>query len=492
MIIDSFVVELGLDPSKFTAGQQKAYDSARKLEEQQLASMKNVEHASDRAGDAISGVKTQALQMLAVFTGGKGILDFSLNLTHANASLGRLERNIGINTATISKWQGVARIFGGDAAQMAQSFTSISDAFAGWKIGMVTPLIADLRAISTAGGKVIDVNKGVEQSYLDLAENLRAINQRDPAQAGLLGRKIGLDPALYDAMITGNLQKVLDLVTKIGVATSQDADAFGELEKRIGMMGLKAESLGRRVLGGDNGVAKHIIDTADFLALTPAEAGAKMSEYLKRRYAERGALGTFWDMLTFQGGQTGISTMLGDNKDRMTSIRQGAFASQAEKEQYIRAAAAKRGINPNVAMAVARSEGFNGFVSSIPGETSYGAFQLHVTPGGRGGHLGDQFQKNTGLDPADPKNERAGIDFALDDVTKNGWKAFHGAKNTGIGQWAGIDRGGGGSNSTTTVQINGPITITPPPGANAEDFASRFSAAVARQSFTQQAAGGQQ
>lgn len=489
MIIDSFVVELGLDPSKFTAGQQKAYESARKLEEQQVASAKNIEHSAERAGDAISGIKTQALQMLAVLTGGKGLLDFSLNMTHANASLGRLERNLGISVSTISKWQGVARIFGGDAAQMAQSFTSISDAFAGWKIGMVTPLIADLRAISTAGGKVIDVNKGVEQSYLDLAQNLRAINAKDPATAGLLGRKIGLDPALFDAMISGNLQKVLDLVKQIGVATNADTDAFGELEKRIGMMGLKADSIGRKVLGGDNGVAKHVIDAADFLSLTPGEAGAKMSDDLKRRYAERGLMGTFWDMLTFQGGEKGVSSMLGENKDRMTSIRNGAFASQAEKEQYIRAAAAKRGINPNVAMAVARSEGFNGFVSSIPGETSYGAFQLHITPGGRGGHLGDQFQKSTGLDPSDPKNEAAGIDFALDDVRRNGWKAFHGAKNTGIGQWAGVDRGGGGS-SNTQVNINGPINVTAPAGASAEDFASRFSAAVARQSFGQQAAGG--
>ncbi len=481
-VIDSLVVELGLDASKFTLQQREALETAKRLEAEQVKAAKNIEYGAGRAGQAIGGIKTQALEMLAVLTGGAGVVTFATQLTHANASLGRLERNLGQSAATISKWQGVARIFGGDAAQMAQSFTSISDAFAGWKIGMVSPLIADLRAISTAGGKVIDVNKGVEQSYLDLAENLRNINARDPAQAGLLGRKIGLDPALYDAMITGNLQKVLDLVTKIGVATTSDTDAFGELEKRMGMMGLKAESLGRKVLGGEGGIASGIMELADVLNMTPGDAWAYLNN------PNRKALG----QNRGNGGGTGPgSNILGANTNN--SITSGAFVSQAEKEQFIRSEAAKRGINPNVAMAVAKSEGFNNFVSTIPGETSYGAFQLHVTPGGRGGHLGDQFQKATGLDPSDPRNERAGIAYALDKVTKSGWSDFHGAKNTGIDRWAGVDRtGGGGSTSTTEVNINGPINVTPPAGSSPDAWASSFAAAVKKQSFTAQANSGQQ
>lgn len=479
-VIDSFVVELGLDPSKFTKGQQAAFDSAKKLEDQQLSSAKNIEHSSGRAADAIAGIRTQALSMLAVLTGGKGLLDFSVGLTNADAKLGRLERNLGISSQTISKWQGLARIMGGDAATMAASFTTISDAFAGWKIGLVTPLIADLRAISTAGGKIIDVNKGVEQSFLDLAENLRAINAKDPAQAGLLGRRIGLDPALFDAMISGNLEKVLDYVRKIGTVTREDTDAFGELEKRMNQMGLKAESLGRKLLGGENGGAKQIIEMADFFNMSPGDAAAKFWSK------------SSWSWVPGLGGTAEkMQPMFGAPTD--ATSQRTPFKSQAEKEAFIRAEAARRGINPNVAMAVARSEGFNSFQSTVPSargpngrEDSWGAFQLY-----KGGGLGNEFQKATGLDPADPNNEREGIKFALDDVTKNGWKAFHGAKNTGIGRWAGIEQGGGGNSSTTTVQINGPISVTAPAGADAATFADRFAAAVKEQSFAAQANGGQ-
>jgi hypothetical protein len=102
---------------------------------------------------------------------------------------------------------------------------------------------------------------------------------------------------------------------------------------------------------------------------------------------------------------------------------------------------------------VARSEGFNGFKSSIPGEQSFGAFQLHVTPGGRQHAVGDQFKADTGLDPSDPADERQGIDYALNWAKKQGWGDFHGAANTGIGRWQGI-----GTGSQTDVQI-GSITI---------------------------------
>ena len=464
-VIDSLVVELSLDPSKLNKGQREALEAFKKTKEESVKSGKEIEEQAKKSGEALSGIKTQALELFAVFAGGKSFIDFTTSLTHSNAALGRLERNLGISASTISRWQGAARIFGGDAASMAQSFTAISDAFAGWKIGVISPLVADFRAISTAGGHIIDVNKGVEQSFLDLADNLKAIHDRDPAQAGLLGRRIGLDPALFDLLIRGSAgaREVLDYVNKIGVATKADTDAFGELEKRMNQMGLKAESLGRKLLGGEGGGASRITALADELNKPFFEAKP-------------------WDAIFGSGayapGQK--QSMFGGS---------GAFGSQAEKETFIRSEAVKRGIDPNVAMATARSEGFSSFLGD--NGTSGSAFQLHVTPGGRGNAVGDQFKKATGLNPLDPANERAAIRFALDDARAHGWGAYHGAANTGIGAWAGIDRGGGGSTSTTSVNINGPITINAGPNADGAAIAGKFTETLKRQSFAAQANDGQ-
>ena len=105
---------------------------------------------------------------------------------------------------------------------------------------------------------------------------------------------------------------------------------------------------------------------------------------------------------------------------------------------YIRQQAIARGIDPDVAVKVAQSEGLGSFQSSViqkggQREPSYGAFQLYT-----GGGMGNEFQQATGLDPSDPKNERATIDYALDNVVHTGWTPFHGARGAGIGPRTGL------------------------------------------------------
>ena len=97
----------------------------------------------------------------------------------------------------------------------------------------------------------------------------------------------------------------------------------------------------------------------------------------------------------------------------------------------IRAAAIRNGIDPDVAVAVARSEGLGNPVGD--NKTSFGAMMLHI-----GGGVGDLFRKDTGLDPSDPKNEVATIDYAMQYAAKYGWGAWHGAARIGIGDRQGI------------------------------------------------------
>ncbi|RJP45505.1 hypothetical protein C4587_01000 [Candidatus Parcubacteria bacterium] len=116
------------------------------------------------------------------------------------------------------------------------------------------------------------------------------------------------------------------------------------------------------------------------------------------------------------------------------------IAANDEVSRYIAEAAAKRGIDPNVALRVYASEGRSGYAGD--NGSSFGPFQLHyggVAPGGnRVAGLGDEFTRRTGLDARDPNTWRQQVDFALEQAAKSGWGPWHGAAKIGIGQREGI------------------------------------------------------
>jgi hypothetical protein len=117
-----------------------------------------------------------------------------------------------------------------------------------------------------------------------------------------------------------------------------------------------------------------------------------------------------------------------------------------EIEAYIRDAARARGIDPDVAVKVAKSEGLqNGtwqshYTKGGVREPSYGPYQLLVGGAGTGfpKGLGNAFMRATGLDPRSKNSLWAGIDFALNTAAKVGWGQWYGAAKVGVDKWTGL------------------------------------------------------
>src|SRR5215472_1028897 len=125
-VIDSLVVELGLDASKFTQQQKDALEALRRFETQSVRSAKVIEAQTDRLVDAFSALKKQALGLVTVFLGGRGIKDFVDYVSRLDAATGRSARTMNISTRELSNWQGVAEQTGGTAAGMTASLAAMS------------------------------------------------------------------------------------------------------------------------------------------------------------------------------------------------------------------------------------------------------------------------------------------------------------------------------------------------------------------------------
>ena len=115
---------------------------------------------------------------------------------------------------------------------------------------------------------------------------------------------------------------------------------------------------------------------------------------------------------------------------------------------YILKRAPSFGIDGPTALKVAKSEGLNSYVGD--NGSSFGPYQLHygnVAGGGNAvGGLGDTFTKQTGLDARNPATAFQQVDFSLAQAARGGWSPWHGAANSGIGNWDGIGgRGDSGS-----------------------------------------------
>lgn len=144
----------------------------------------------------------------------------------------------------------------------------------------------------------------------------------------------------------------------------------------------------------------------------------------------------------------------------------------ADLRQYIIQAAKARGIDPNVALEVARREG--GFkdptLQSFAKkngirEPSYGPFQLLVGGEGTGYPLGlGNDALKAGIDPRNPDHALKGIDFALDTAARDGWGRWYGAKAAGITGMEGINGRGVTLNSVPSevaAQGNAPMLDDP-------------------------------
>lgn len=130
-------------------------------------------------------------------------------------------------------------------------------------------------------------------------------------------------------------------------------------------------------------------------------------------------------------------------------------------EQYIRQAAAARGIDPEVAVKVARSEGgLNDptrqslVMKNGRQEPSYGPFQLLVGGGETGfpEGLGNRALA-AGIDPRNQNDAYRGIDFALDTAAKSGWGQWYGAKAAGLDNFAGIGGRPSGSQPQAPIMV---------------------------------------
>lgn len=474
MVIDSLVLELGLDASKFTAGQRDAIDSLRRMEERAKSSGTQVEAQSKKILDLLSSVRREAIGAITGILGGRGIGEFVGYITNLNAQTGRLAYTMDVSAGTLRAWQGAISQAGGSAQSANSALGGLSSEMSRFTL---TGQSSMLPVLSRLGVGLYDQNHNLKTTtalWLDLAD---AVQGMDPGQASaFLGMIPGANADMINFALTGRkaMEGFIASAARARDLTGQDVEAAKEYQKQLSLLKDSADGLGQSIVTLFGPAASRIMGAMGrlfsamgtgsvfgagdrALGIDNSDAGIRYDRG-NGRFELKNLPSRHVDML---GGAEETDAQYAARAEEMRQAAvsrafgafapaTGAKAGSSAVADFIRAEAIKRGMDPDQAVRVLTAE--SGLDIGAVGDsgTSFGVGQLHY-----GGGLGDTFTKQTGLNARDPSTWKQQVPFILDNALSGGWGPWHAWKGQ---PWAGIPHGGSGAGAGKQVNVGG-VTI---------------------------------
>jgi hypothetical protein len=514
-VLDSLVLEFGIDHRPFTKGQREVLDDLRKFEDEAAKAGTRAEEGGKRVTDVMASFRREAIGLLGLFLGGRGVKEFVGYMTNLDASTSKAAQTLNMTTRELSAWHGVMEQSGGSAESMTSALQGMTQDMNKFMLTGQGTLASVLRPL---GISLFDNNKQLKSAGQLMLELADAVKGMDPARAtAFLSMIPGMNGDSISLILRGRkeMEEMLRVSRAIGGSTEESAEAAKRYQQEVANLDRSMAGLGRTLL---TMVAPALTTVANSLSKLFASwnVGAGSKEDTEQSTGLRNK------MVSRFGSPRAIMEWLGDHSPiagdkeytedlanrwygpkgademgaakaaiagRSAASRKGTAAgSVQEMEDYIRAQAIARKIDPDVAVQVVKSEGLFRYVGDRG--SSYGPFQLHyggIASGGMAqGGLGDEFTKKTGLDARDETTWKQQVDFSLDKASTVGWGPWHGWKGA---QFAGIGgRSGGGSTSSSTVTVGNVNVYTQ--ATDAKGIAADIKPQLERGSFTNQFNGG--
>lgn len=439
-VIDSLIVEIGLDPAKFTSGQKAAIKSFSDAKDAAVKTGNAIEETGKRSAEYLNILSTKLLGVTALVVGGLG-LDKLINQTiKQDAATGRLAYTLETSVGQLDKWRNAAYLAGGTSEGITSFIQGLTSEFQKFAITGESNLIPYFRGLGVNIADATGKMRPFDEIIHDVSS---AVAKLGPAQGAEWLRSIGADQGSINLIIKGGdeLERYLKLGAQFGTLTTAQAENARKLAQAQAEVNLAYTEWFRILLNSASGP---LIKAAEGAASILQNRGNIDKRSLFGRLLDRFGLGKPEASATPAGASAG-------------------FPSKEERLAFYRSEATKRGMSPDVIEQLVKSEGLNGYVGDRG--SSFGDFQLHyggVAGGGMAvGGLGDAFTKKTGLDARNSDTWKEQATFALDQMKSGGLSPWHGWKGS---PWAGIDRSGGGSSSISIGNVNIHTQATDAPG----------------------------
>lgn len=246
-VIDTLVVELGLDPKKLSQGQREAIQAFRRTQEEAKKQGDLIEEQQRRIGNVIGTLQRRLIGFGAAMFGASGVIDFAKNVTTADASLYRLARRLGTQPEVIAKWGNATRLAGGEASSMNNFMSSLSNEL---ERAAATGQSTLLPLLNAMGGGFTDATGKVKDLDLMMKRFTEAIGSQTPQRQVFWLRELGATEDVINLLIMegrerDKLLKQSEASARAAAANAAEAD---KLSKSWASAALAAENFGRAIL----------------------------------------------------------------------------------------------------------------------------------------------------------------------------------------------------------------------------------------------------
>jgi hypothetical protein len=247
-IIDSLMIELGLDTSKFDAAQKKSVEELRKFDEQQQKTAKKTQEEAKKTGNEFNKTTQAVLEYFLAYVGVSQIKDFVSNTTKANVEVGRSANLLNVSARELKTWGDIAEITGGSIEDMSNTLLGLQESLAQVKRGNAEIL----KPVALLGAEqAFDINKSTVDMF-KLADAVKAfidLHPDDKALALSYVRSLGVTDKWFLALEQGGdaLRKQYKDFDALNEAVNRNAESANQVNKEWVETKKQAQSLGNTI-----------------------------------------------------------------------------------------------------------------------------------------------------------------------------------------------------------------------------------------------------
>lgn len=369
-VIDALVITLGLDAEKYLEGMKRTRAELGKTDERVDKTGKNIEESGKKAAISFKKLTFELLGMMGVITSLSGLKQFAVDINTSDAAVGRVAKNLGVATQSLSAWEEVAKKFGGSKSGMDSTFHMLfkmsQDLQKYGRFDNIEPLGRMMgqegidKLISAARDGDLERMLKVVQQYLN--------SSKDQTGAVSFLTRAGFDEGTINVLReTGSrLDEILAKQLQLNAANDQDAKNAGARIKAWGDLTDAMEKAMRLVMNSSRvtGVLNWMSDRT-MQSISGDRLGA--------------AAGGIWDMI--MSGPRFLRSLFGGSSGAPSSPAGSGQSAPMSRGQFLSGLESQWGLPSGVLQALIKQEGWKGKDSRAgaqgPGQWMPGANSEH-------------------------------------------------------------------------------------------------------------------